>query len=175
MHDRCAQTANTSQVETPASRAAALQMLRLEVEALGLDAKSLSEPFLMRFLRARNFNTTAAGRILCRYLVRRPSTLAASAQPPASSAAAVSPVHTYSDMLIRNNGAVLLLCADGPLMPTPRLFTQERRKLSPALFNATAKDVWSVFAQCGVGVLPVRSQQTPSLPESTLCPRHVVC
>jgi hypothetical protein len=28
--------------------------------------------------------------------------------------------------------------------------------LSPALFNASAKDVWSVFAQCGVGVLPVR-------------------
>ena len=57
-------------METPASRAAALQLLRLEVEALGLDADSLPEPFLMRFLRARNFNTTAAGRILCRYLVR---------------------------------------------------------------------------------------------------------
>ena len=38
--------------------------------ALGLDADSLPEPFLMRFLRARNFNTNAAGRILCRYLVR---------------------------------------------------------------------------------------------------------
>ena len=41
---------------------------------------------------------------------------------------------------------------------------QERRKLSPALFNATAKDVWSVFAQCGVGVLPVRAQQNKPLP-----------
>ena len=43
---------------------------------------------------------------------------------------------------------------------------QERRKLSPALFNATAKDVWSVFAQCGVGVLPVRSQQNKPLPNA---------